>query len=115
MALDGIFTTEIILEMENFIEHIRPPENIRHKVDIGYKIEEQSIIIFELRTSFKKPNEMIERPIAKTTFVKTQNQWKIFWYKSDMQWHSYTVKPTVKKLMHFLELVIDDKTRCFWG
>ena len=35
--------------MQKFIEEIRPPEVIRPQLDIGYKMEAQSVFIFELR------------------------------------------------------------------
>ena len=48
MAIDTLQTLDIIEVMENFLARKRPPEHIRPKLDIDYKIEEQSIIIFEI-------------------------------------------------------------------
>jgi len=115
MAIDVLQTVEIIEIMESFIAQIRPPEKIRNEVDIAYKTEGQSIIIFEIRPRWNKPEEKMESPIAKTTFVHSKNVWKIFWMKSDMNWHSYTPKPTVNKLKDFIKIVEEDKLSCFWG
>ncbi len=115
MAIEGIQTLEIIEAMENFIDSIRPPENIRNQVDLSYKIEEQSVIIFEIRPKWNKPAEKMESNIAKSTFVKLKNEWKVFWFRSDLKWHTYTPKPSVKTLKDFLTLVKDDKHSCFWG
>lgn len=49
MAIDILQTLEIIEVMENFISRKRPHEQIRNQLDIGNKIEDQSIIIFEFR------------------------------------------------------------------
>lgn len=46
MAIDTLQTSDVIEAMENFIARKRPPEQIRCKVDLGYKIAEQSIIVF---------------------------------------------------------------------
>jgi hypothetical protein len=59
MALDLDKTTEIIAIMENWMERIRPPLAIRSEVDISYKIEDQRIIIFEIRPSFRNPAELM--------------------------------------------------------
>lgn len=53
--------------------------------------------------------------IAKATFVKSQKHWKVFWMKSDLKWHVYDPKPTVKTIQGFVDLVEQDKHYCFWG
>ena len=63
MSLDILKTLDIIEIMENFIEARRPPVEIRDKVDLSYKIENQSIIIFEIRPRFKSATEKIESVI----------------------------------------------------
>jgi hypothetical protein len=37
------------IEMERYLIDSRPPEEIRNQVDLNYKIEQQSIIVFEIR------------------------------------------------------------------
>lgn len=115
MAVDSLKTLEIIEVMENFIERRRPPVYIRPKLDIGYKIEGQSVFVLEIRPRWDKPSVIQEEPIAKTTFVKTKNHWKVFWTRQDLKWHSYSPKPTVKKLKDFVKLVDEDSYGCFWG
>lgn len=115
MALDVFKTLEVIEVMENFISRIRPAEHIRSQLDIGYKIEDQSIIIFEIRPQWNKPEIIIERPFAKTTFVKSKNYWKVFWRRADAKWHGYTPKPTVSNLQNFTKLIQEDKYHCFFG
>ncbi|MCK5171584.1 MAG: DUF3024 domain-containing protein, partial [Bacteroidales bacterium] len=101
--------------LENFIYKIRPPEEIRDQVDITYKIEDQSVIIFEKRPHWNKPGEIIESLIAKTTYVKTKKNWKVFWMQSDLKWHTYKPNPVVRTIKEFVDLVDEDKHSCFWG
>jgi len=115
MAIDILQTLDVIEAMKNFIARKRPAEHIRPKLDIGYKIEEQSIIVFEVRPQWDKPEVIREHPVAKTTFVKAKNNWKIFWIRADLNWHTYTPKPTVKTIQEFTKLVEEDKHHCFWG
>jgi hypothetical protein len=115
MAIDVLQTLDIIEAMENFITRNRPSENIRHQLDLSYKIEDQSIIIFEIRPRWNKPDEIMECAVAKTTFVKAKNHWKVFWQRADLKWHSYQPKPIVNELKDFIGLVEEDKHHCFWG
>ena len=39
MAIDILQTLDVIEAMENFIARKRPPENIRDKLDLSFKIE----------------------------------------------------------------------------
>jgi hypothetical protein len=43
--------------MENFLTRRRPPVHIREKLDINYRIENQSILIFEIREAFAMPGK----------------------------------------------------------
>jgi hypothetical protein len=106
---------EIIEVMETYLVNVRPPEEIRNKVDINYKIEGQSIIVFEIRPVWNNPTEKTECNIAKTTYVKKDNKWNIYWFMSDMKWHSYQPKPKVSKLKDFVKEIEEDKHGCFWG
>lgn len=115
MAIDTLQTLEIIEVMENFLSRKRPPLEIRKKLDLGYKIEDQSIIVFEIRPQWNKPEVIREHPVAKTTFVKANNHWKVFWMRANLKWYSYSPKPKVKHLIDFFRLVEKDEYHCFWG
>lgn len=115
MPISSLQTLEIIEVMENFLSRIRPPENIRNQLDIGYTIHDQSIIISEIRPQWDKPEVIQEHPFAKTTFVKAKNHWKVFWMRANSNWHPYSPQPTVKSLPEFVKLVEEDKHHCFFG
>lgn len=115
MAINTFQTLNVIEAMENFLSIIRPPEDIRHQLDIGYKIEQQSIIVFEIRPKWNKPDIILEHSIAKATYVKSKNNWKIFWMRSNLKWDSYTPQPTVKTIEEFTIIVGEDKHYYFWG
>jgi len=115
MTLNTLKTVDVIEVMENFIDKIRPEEAIRSKVDISYKIDNQSIVIFEIRPFFRDPDRKIKSPVAKTTFVKAKNHWKVFWLRANLKWYPYDPEPTVKTLEQFVSLVEEDKYGCFWG
>jgi hypothetical protein len=100
--------------MENYVARNRPPAHIRDKLDLSYKIENQSAILFNIREAFKQPGTYIELPFAKATFVKSSNHWKVYWMRAN-GWSSYDPKPIVKTLKDFIKLVEEDKHHCFRG
>jgi len=115
MAIDIFQTLDVIETLENYIDKIRPPEEMREQYDISYKIEDQSVIIYEIREDWKNKDDKMEVPVAKTTYVKRQKHWKVFWQQSDLKWHAYEPKPVVNSIKEFVEEVEKDEMQCFWG
>ena len=115
MALNLSNKVDIIELMENYVERIRPPYHIRNKLDIGYKIDNQSIILHEIRPSFRDPNVVIEPEYAKVTYVKSEDKWKVYWRRANLKWTLYEPQPKVESLIDFIKLVDEDKFHCFKG
>ncbi len=115
MTLDITKSLEIIETMENYIDKIRPSVEIRHKIDIGYELKDQSVILHEIRPKWNDPKIVLTHDYAKATFVLKNNLWKVFWMRSNLKWNSYKPKPTVRQLKDFLKLVDEDKHHCFKG
>lgn len=101
--------------VSEFIKKRRPPLHVRDKVDLNFRIEEQSVEIFEIRPMWQNPEKKIESAIAKATFVRTQKLWNVYWQRADLKWHSYEPEPEVKELEDFIYLVETDEYACFWG
>ncbi len=115
MPFEALMTVDIIETLENYIQKIRPPEEIRPKLDLGYQIEGQSIILVEIRPDWKDKTVFKEYGYAKATFIKRQGIWKVYWLSGNLKWITYEPKPEVKSLKKFLDLVEEDKYRCFKG
>ena len=98
-----------------YIEKNRPQAEIRDKVDLSYKLSGQSVELFEIRPLWNNPNEKIEEPIAKATYVKTQKLWKVYWQRADLKWHRYEPDPEVNTIEEFVSLVENDEYACFFG
>ena len=88
---------------------------MRDKLDLDYRIENQRVVICEIRPDWMDENEKIERPIVKSTWVKARKYWKIFCMRADLKWHTYQPNPTVKTIEEFIEIIDDDSYGCFWG
>lgn len=113
MAFSKEETETINKALERYIEKVRPSFEIRDKVDIAYKIYNQSVGIFEKRKL--QNNQLIEEPIAKATFMRTSNKWNVYWQRADLKWHGYEPKKQVSTIQDFLRIVEDDEFCCFWG
>ena len=98
-----------------FVEARRPPPHVRPEVDLSYRIENQSVELFEVRPAFQRPDEMIEHAIAKATYVKSAKMWKIYWMRADLKWHRYEPRATVSKVEEFIAEVDRDPYGCFFG
>lgn len=115
MALSEVERHKVEVEVGRFVESHRPPENIREQLDIGFKLENQSIVLFEIRPRWDKPEEKMEHPVAKATYSRAQQIWKVYWMRSDLKWHRYEPAPSAEQLADFLTLVDEDEHACFWG
>lgn len=102
-------------ELNKFLDEHRPPAHMREQIDISYRMENQSVVIFEITADFRNPSEKLEIPVAKATYVKSQKLWKIYWQKSDMKWHVYEPVATVKYLEDFLNVVGINEYDCFFN
>ena len=115
MAFNDIEGKKYELLVRGFVEKRRPPPHIRQQLDIGYRVKDQSVEIFEVRPRWDNPREKMEHAVAKATFVRTRGVWRIFWQRRDLKWHRYDPDPEVELLEDFLAIVNTDKYGCFFG
>lgn len=115
MALSEFEIKKCEKKIASFMKLRRPPAHIRNELYLGYRIDGQSVEIFEIRPEWRNPSQKIEIPVAKATFVKTKNTWKIFWQRADLKWHGYQPALLVKSFCDFLNIVNEDKDGCFFG
>jgi hypothetical protein len=115
MALSEIENRRCEKALAEFFKRRRPPVHIRDQLDLGYSIEGQSVEIFEVRPDWQDRKRKMETPVAKATFVRTRNLWRIFWMRRDLKWHGYQPNLEVRTLEAFLDVVDRDEYCCFFG
>ena len=98
-----------------FVESRRPPSHLRGKLDLGFRVNGQSVEIFWIRPRWDNPKEKTDDAVAKATFVKSTGRWRIYWQRADLKWHRYEPAPEVGTLEEFVRVVGDDDHGCFWG
>jgi hypothetical protein len=115
MALSKLQREKAEIAMDSFMARRRPPENLRDKVDLSYRLNDSEVNIFELRPSWNKPKEIIEQNVARAKYVKEKNIWKIYRQRADLKWHPYPPKLEVNDISDFIAEVDADPSGCFWG
>jgi hypothetical protein len=115
VAFNDVERARIERDIAKFMERRRPPPHIRPELDFGYRISGLSVEIFEIRPHWQNPKQKMEHPVAKATFARTQNLWRVFWMRSDLKWHGYEPNATVRSLEVFLAVVDRDEYCCFFG
>lgn len=113
MAISPFQTLDVIELMEQFLERNRPSKHIRKDLDVGYRIDNQSVIVFEVRPMYLNPSMLQELEWAKATYIKSRDRWKIYWMRSS-GWYPYT-PPEMKTLKAFVKAVEEDPYGCFKG
>lgn len=115
MAFNDLETQKIKNAVDAIFMAKRPPVNIRHKVDFEYRIVNQSVELFEVRPHWQDNSQLLEHGIAKLTYVKSSQTWKLYWMRQDLKWHSYQPMAQSKQIEQLLEAVMQDEYGCFFG
>ncbi len=101
--------------IHDFVESIRPPQEIRNQLDMGYKYENNTVEFFEIRPRWNDPSIIDHQPFAKAKFVKSRQVWTIYWLPSSLKWKKYEPQPEVKSIHKVCELIKNDEYACFFG
>lgn len=115
MAFSGAELKRIENLVGNFVDTQRPPEQVRGRFDISFRVQSNSVEIFEIRAASDLQAAKTEHPIAKATYVAANDCWKIYYQRSDLKWHRYQPSPTTAMLEDFFVLVAEDEHACFFG
>jgi hypothetical protein len=101
----------------DFVEKRRPREEIRHKLDLAYRIRErdQSVENFSVRPDWRNQGTIMESAAAKAKYRRPSATWDFLWMRSDLKWHIYEPHPQAVLFEEFLAVVEEDAHCCFWG
>lgn len=90
MALNDIEVANIKRCINFLMEKRRPAPFIRDEIDLQYRIDDNSVVIFEVRNVMGR---VIESSIAKITLNRTQNNWKLLCMNQSGKWVAANKKP----------------------
>ena len=115
MAFSETEIKQIEATVGTWVERERPPPHVRAEVDLGFRVSNQSVEIFETRPHWARTNEKMITPVARATYVRTRDQWRILWMRADLKWHRYETIPEADTIDAFLKVVKEDEFACFFG
>lgn len=93
----------------------RIPAEVRHQLRLEYTIKGHDVEIFEVRPLWNIPGEELQTPIAKIKYVRTAEEWRLYWMRSDLRWHSYTPYSSSRSLEKMVRVIDEDELCCFFG
>jgi hypothetical protein len=114
----GTFTDIQHRQIERLIAPIcaaRADPAVRSQLRIDFRVDGLSVVLFESRPGFIAPHEWRDEPVAKFTYVKSSDHWKLFCMLRDLKWHRYEPFPESRELAPLIAEVRADPTGIFWG
>jgi len=93
----------------------KTPAHLKGQLRFEYEIEKQSAIIYEVRPAWNDPSKFTRMPLAKLTYVKTENIWKLYWKRANDKWVLYEPKGIAKDLNELVKEIDKDSHGCFFG
>jgi hypothetical protein len=101
--------------LEQHLQKIRPPEDIRDQLDVGYDFDRQAIMLVEIRPKWDDPERIMHHPYAKIRYIKSQKLFKLYWLRASGKWELYEPFPESSHLQELLDVVAEDRHYCFKG
>ena len=93
----------------------RSPDGFGDELRLEYKIQGHDIVIFEWRQRYGEQTGFFDTPVAKIKFVRTKNEWRLYWMRSDLKWHAYPTLPSSRDLAILVHEIDEDPFACFFG
>ena len=115
MAFNDIERARNLAALKAFLECKRPPPHSRSQLDFGYAVVGQTVEVFEIRPDWQYPTITCHRPLARMRFVRSSNEWRLYWMRKDLKWHAYEPSPRHVSLQSALDVVTADDHCCFFG
>jgi len=113
MAFNELDRRRVEKRIVAFVEMRRPPVELREQLDLGYRIDGQTVELFEARRSIR--GHVDEMPVARLRYVKARSTWTLYWMSGDLKWHRYPPLAEAERLDELLEEIDEDPNACFFG
>lgn len=113
MAFAEIELARVEKAVGGFCRRRVPPE-ISDKLRLEYVVTRHDIVIFEVRPHWNLPGEKLDTPVAKIKYVRSRNEWRLYWMRQDLKWHLYEPH-SGGSLEELVEVIDQDRLCCFFG
>ncbi len=115
-----MFTEQELFSIDNafnnsFSERKRLLRDAACEQDVVYRVERNNVIILELLPDFGDASTMVASEVAKATFIRSKDYWRIYWLRRNLNWEKYPPRAKVKRIKTFFDIITRDKYHCFFG
>ena len=93
----------------------RTPVARRDQLEFVFEIDRHTVTIFEVRPRWKAPEEKTKLGVARFRYTRTQDQWRLYWMRSDMKWHAFEPTSPTARIEELVIAVDNDEYGCFFG
>ena len=114
MALSELQQAHVAKLLRPIIKRADRP-GVREQLRLGYRIERNSVVLFESRVAWDDQSRWIEHRVAKFQYVSSIARWRLFCQFRDLKWHGYEPLPESESLDALVAEVSRDPTCIFWG
>ena len=113
MAFDDIELARIQRAVGALCGRRNRPE-LKDEVSLEYRVEGHDVTVFERRRKWKGPG-FTEGGVAKLKYVRRAGEWRLFWRRADLKWHSYSPLASSTDLPTLVAEIDADPNACFFG
>ena len=93
----------------------RAPAHLQEKLRLYYSVKNYEVLIYEVRPGWHDPTEWIESSIAKLRYVRSVNEWRLYWRRANGKWWLYEPYSRSKTLASMVKEIDIDSDGCFFG
>ena len=93
----------------------RAPAHLKDELRLGYTITNHNVLIRESRPDWRNPSEWIESDVAKLRYVRSGDEWRLYWKRASGKWWLYEPHSPSKSLSSMVKEIDIDSDGCFFG
>ena len=93
----------------------RIPRQIRDELELRFRFEGNSIILYERRPAWNRPGEWTESVVAKFRYFVGRHEWVLYCRERHERWKRYDLIGASRVFEDLLSEIDDDPTGIFWG
>jgi hypothetical protein len=71
--------------------------------------------LFERRPRYGQLVGITDSPVAKIKFVRSADEWRLYWMRRDLKWRSYEMLSSSRNLEELVREIDEDPYCCFFG
>ena len=93
----------------------RNRSEVSDQLNLEYYVDHHDVVLFERRPAYSPFVGVVDSPVAKFKYVRTKDEWRLYWMRRDLKWHGYDMLLSSKDLSDLVAEVDEDPFCCFFG